>query len=395
MLIKSQIVGLLLITSLLFTGCKLPGLEINYPIKNPFNDKITSSLVDTRLKVRDGFAIQLFATGIPNARFMQVTETGDVLISQPSQNQILLIKNSKSTAKESSHPPLLENLDRPHGLALYNDWLYIAEATGVVRIKFDALQGKTTGKLQRIISGLGDEGFHFTKSITFSPDNKLYVSIGSSCNSCEETDPKRAVIMQYNPDGSAEKVFARGVRNSVGLAWSPIDNQLYATDNGRDLMGDDFPPCELNMIQDQIFYGFPYFNGNNIPDPDFSNLNLKNMQPQSPAFSFPAHNAPLGITFLEHTGLPNTFKHSALVALHGSWNRSKKDGYKVVSLHWSQDKDGNQLIKSEDFIWGFEVQGNVIGRPVDIVEDKNNGAIYISDDYAGAIYKVVPIKNNK
>ena len=175
----------------------------------------------------------------------------------------------------------------------------------------------------------------------------------------------------------------------MGFDWRPATRELYATDNGRDLMGDDFPPCELNRIVKGGFYGWPYANGDNVPDPDMAGKNPGGKNAArlgaalAPAHAFGAHNAPLGITFVRSPEAPPPLRGAALVALHGSWNRTRKDGYKVVSLHWRPDGG----IEERDFVTGFELDEDVIGRPVDVAEGPD-GAFYISDDYAGSVYRV-------
>jgi mono/diheme cytochrome c family protein len=190
--------------------------------------------------------------------------------------------------------------------------------------------------------------------------------------------------MRFKLDGSGGEIFASGLRNSVGMDWAPWDNSLYATDNGRDLLGDDFPPCELNRIQQNGFYGWPYINGFNVLDPNMGAGHEALLKTAiAPVHGFRPHNAPLGMQFMRAAHLPAGYERSALVALHGSWNRTKPDGYKVVALHWRDDGS----IVEQDFLTGFEQSGDVIGRPVDIATGPD-GAIYISDDYAGAIYRV-------
>ncbi len=190
--------------------------------------------------------------------------------------------------------------------------------------------------------------------------------------------------MRFHADGSGAEIYATGLRNSEGFDWAPWDGQMYATDNGRDLLGDDYPPCELNRVVEGGFYGWPYANGNNVPDPDMGRGKgalLANAIP--PAHGFGAHVAPLGMTFLNARGLPADYQRSALVALHGSWNRSKKSGYRVVSLHWRDDG----TIIERDFMTGYEADEDVIGRPVDVIQGPD-GAIYISDDLTGSVYRV-------
>jgi hypothetical protein len=203
---------------------------------------------------------------------------------------------------------------------------------------------------------------------------------------CREQDPRRAAIVRFRPDGSGEPLHATGLRNAVGFDWRPEDGQLYATDNGRDMLGDDFPPCELNRVVAGGFYGWPVANGQRVPDPDFgAGQEARIALSIPPVHGFRAHNAPLGIAFLRSTRVPTQYRGAALVALHGSWNRRRKDGYKVVSLHWQADG----TIVERDFLTGFlrASDEDVIGRPVDVAEGPD-GAVYVSDDHAGAIYRV-------
>ncbi|MFC6978126.1 PQQ-dependent sugar dehydrogenase [Microbulbifer taiwanensis] len=346
--------------------------------------------VEQQIHVADGFHVELFADAVPNARWLAVTRRGDVIVSQPKRGRVALLQaDNDRDGRTDGQRVLIDGLRRPHGLFLHEDWLYIAESDGVGRVPFDHSDGRLAGSYLKIVDGLADEGNHWTKTIAMGPDGWIYLSSGSTCNVCEEEDPRRATIMRFQPDGSDLEIYATGLRNSVGFDWSPKDGGLYATDNGRDWLGDDFP-CELNLVEKGAFYGWPYANGNRVPDPDFGvdasvEIEEKIATSRPPVHDFPAHNAPLGITFLRSPAQPPGYRDAALVALHGSWNRSTKDGYKVVSLHW--DERGN--IRQRDFLWGFlsEDRSEVHGRPVAIAED-DSGNIYISDDYVGAIYRV-------
>lgn len=356
------------------------------PVRIKLKDKDYLS----RLAPPEGYSLGIFASGLNGARFMRVTEKGDLLLSIPSTGSVMLLeRDSDEDGKSDGIKNLISNLNKPHGIDFYDKYLYVAEADAVGRVLFDHEKRLLSGSYERIINGLPTGG-HWTRTIRFGPDGFMYLSIGSSCNVCIENDHRRAAIVRYKPDGSKEEVYASGLRNTVGFDWNPANGKIYGTDNGRDMLGDDFPPCELNLITKGGNYGWPFANGNNIPDPDFSKYGgEKASEFIKPVHNFRAHNAPLGIVFLKSSATVPEYRGSAIVALHGSWNRSRKDGYKVVSLKW--DKNGG--IAEKDFLTGFlrSSDDNVIGRPVDVVEDRN-GVIYVSDDYAGNIYILKPEK---
>jgi len=340
--------------------------------------------VRQRYKVPDGFTLQLYASDLPRARFLRFTPAGDLLVSRPHAGDILLLRrdvdgDGRPDAKET----LINGLRRPLGMDIIGNWLYIAESNRIGRVRFDSNTGTVEGLIEPVVEGLTDDGNHWSKTIRIGTDNKLYLSQGSTCNICKEDDPRRATMMRFELDGSQPEIIATGLRNSVGFDWAPWSGAIYATENGRDLLGDDTPPCELNRIEVGRFYGWPFFYGDNHPDPDMGNDPLAGQRvPTSPAHNFRAHNAPLGMTFLDGDKLPAQYQRSALVALHGSWNRSSPDGYKVVALEWTADG-----IEEHDFMTGFNQDGEISGRPVDVAQGPD-GAIYISDDYAGAIYRV-------
>jgi glucose/arabinose dehydrogenase len=346
----------------------------------------SADAVGELLSVPEGFTIELWAEGIPNARFLRVTSAGDLLVTTPRSGRVLLLeRDADDDGWPDGRRVLLEGLDRPHGLDLHDGWLYVGETGAIARVRFDAASRQVDGAIERIVSDLPAGGNHWTRTIRFGPDGWLYVSIGSSCNVCIETDPRRAAIVRYRADGSGEELVASGLRNSVGFDWHLDTGALYATDNGRDLLGDDFPPCELNRIVPGGFYGWPFANGERVPDPDFGegrDAEIRDSIP--PVHSFGAHTAPLGIHFVRGDHWPPAYRNAAIVALHGSWNRTKKDGYEVVSLHWRPD--GN--VEERPFATGFlRDDEEVIGRPVDVTEGPD-GALYLSDDYGGAIYRI-------
>jgi glucose/arabinose dehydrogenase len=346
----------------------------------------STDLIQTQLHVPPGFKLTLFADGLSGARMMQVTTAGDVLLSIPRAGQIVWLERDKNNdGRSDSRHVLIDSLNRPHGLDIHDGWLYVGENDAIGRARLDQSQSKL-GKYERIVTGITGNGNHWSKTVRIGPDGYLYLAQGSTCNVCIEQDPRRAAVMRFKPDGLDEQIIANGLRNSVGLDWSPWDNALYATENGRDLLGDDTPNDELNRIEPGGFYGWPYVHGFGVIDPEYGVDQAQRIAAAiAPVHGFHAHNAPLGFRFLRKP--PPGFERSALVALHGSWNRSTSDGYKVVSLHWDQ----NGKIEERDFLTGFLTDQGVIGRPVDVAEADD--AIYISDDYAGVIYRVTRASN--
>ncbi len=384
------IVPLLLLTLVVSCNALLPErFAVNVPILAMLFggtvDAPSSEQIDHRLRVPPGFRLSLYAEELGNVRWLHATPTGDLLASRPGSGDVVVIaRDEDRDGRSDGTIPLLKDLNRPHGLALHDDWLYVAETDAIGRVRFDAQRRTISGDFERIVRNLPSGGNHWSRTIGFGPDGLLYSSIGSSCNVCIEEDPRRASMLRSQPDGSDTEVIATGLRNSAGFDWQPGTGFLYATDNGRDLLGDDFPPCELNRIEVGGFYGWPIANGDRVPDPDFGAGQAERIRNSiAPAHAFRAHNAPLGISFIRGDRVPDTLRGAALVALHGSWNRTVKDGYKVVSLTWQPDGP----IREADFLSGFEHDDDVIGRPVHVVEGVD-GAFYISDDYAGAIWRV-------
>jgi glucose/arabinose dehydrogenase len=343
----------------------------------------TTAIIQNQLHVPPGFKLDLFASDLSGARMLQVTPTGDVIVSLPRTGEIIWLEGDRNNdGKSDSRHVLIDKLNRPHGLDIHDGWLYVGENDALGRVRLDATYSKLDGRYERIVTGLTGKGNHWSKTVRFGPDGYLYVSQGSTCNVCIEEDPRRAAIMRFKPDGSDGQIIANGLRNSVGLDWSPWDNALYATENSRDLLGDDIPNDELNRILPGGFYGWPYVHGFGVVDAEFGKDQGQRIAAAlAPVHGFRAHNAPLGIHFLRKPA-PG-YERSALVALHGSWNRSKADGYKIALLQW----DADDRITEKEFLTGFQSDKGIIGRPVDVAED-NEGAIFVSDDLAGVVYRV-------
>jgi glucose/arabinose dehydrogenase len=380
LLIILLVIGVLIAGALLYFRLQVGAL--NSPMGG---GSLDAAALESRIRLPDGFTLGLFAADIAGARLLRFTRAGDLLVSIPGEGKILLLEADRNQdGKADGLRKVIDSLAGPNGMDFYADYLYIAETDAIGRVPFDHDLGRVSGDYERIVTGLPGGGNHWKKTLRFGPDGLMYASMGSSCNVCIEADERRAAMVRYQPDGSGEEIYARGLRNSAGFDWSPRDGEIYATDNGRDSLGDDFPPCELNRVQKGQHYGWPFANGDRVPDPDFGAGNEQQVAASSPpVHGFRAHNAPLGIEFIRGTAFPEDYRGAAIVALHGSWNRSEKDGYKLVSLHWNAAGE----VEERDFVTGFELDEDVIGRPAEVAEGPD-GAIYFSDDYSGAIYRV-------
>ncbi len=363
-----------------------------YAINGPLLDFMTGKQLDApsesvlkaRFKLPEDFRIGVFASGINNVRSIAVTETGDIVAASMRPGEIILLhRDEDGDGASDGRTVLASGLGHPHGLALFGGYLYIGETEQIVRGSFDA-EARTLGELEAVFTGMPAGGNHTTRTLGFGPDDMLYVTVGSSCNACFEKQPYRASMLRMNPDGTGAETFATGLRNSVGFDWNPATGGLYATDNGRDLLGNDTPHCELNLLEQGADYGWPYAYDDRQPDPEFGPGNEGKVQASRPlVHGFGAHRAPLGLRFFGLDNAPQGFEGAALAALHGSWNRSELAGYKVVSLHFGADGG----VEERDFLTGFELDEDVIGRPVEMAFGPDGG-IYISDDYSGSIYKV-------
>lgn len=364
----------------------------NFVVNGPLFDFIlgrqveapTKDVMQSRLQLPDGFRIGLFASNVANARSLQITETGDVIAASMRANEIILLhRDSDGDGASDGRTVLSEGRNHPHGIVLHDGFLYVADTDKIVRFPFDAA-ARTMGPEEIIFTGMPTSGGHSTRTIGFGPDGMLYVTVGSSCNVCIEEEPYRASMLRMAPDGTNVQTYATGLRNTVGFDWQPGTGRLFATDNGRDLLGDDTPHCELNLIEEGADYGWPYAYDDQQIDPDYGIGNEDRVTASKPLYhGFGAHRAPLGIRFLDPKTAPKGFDNAALVALHGSWNRSTLAGYKVVSLHFSEGGG----VEQRDFLTGFEQDEDVIGRPVEMIQG-TDGAIYLSDDYSGSIYKI-------
>ncbi|MBI2941507.1 MAG: PQQ-dependent sugar dehydrogenase [Chloroflexi bacterium] len=341
-----------------------------------------------RLTVPAGFRVGIFAAGLGQSRFMAYSDKGILFLSVPRTGQVLALPDRDGDGVADTVLTVADGLNLPHGLAFAADGsLYVAETNRVVRLSLDPETQRAT-RQETIVPSLPAGAGHWTRTIGFGPDGKLYVSIGSSCNACIEREPFRAAIVQYNPDGSGGRLFAQGLRNSVGFVWHPRTGEIWATDNGRDLLGDDLPAEEVNIVRDGKHYGWPRCNGDRVDD-------LQYGQPgfcagtEPPVVQMQAHSAPLGLAFYTGTRFPPEYHGDLFVAFHGSWNRSEKTGYKLVRIPMrSETARGGKPGVAEDFVAGWlRPDQSVWGRPVQPIVAPD-GSVLLSDDSTGIVYRI-------
>jgi glucose/arabinose dehydrogenase len=343
----------------------------------------------TQLKAPPGFHISVFAEGVDGARMMVFSPGGVLLASESGEGVVVALPDAKHAGKAERTVAVLSGLNEPHGIAFYEGKLYVAENDKVRRYDWDEASLRASNP--KTLADLPTGGGHSTRSIVFH-GGKMYVSAGSSCNVCIEKDPRRAAVMEFNPDGSGQKIFAKGLRNAVGLAVNPKTDTVWVTVNGRDWLGDNLPPETIyDLGKDGGDAGWPYCYGDRVPDSKFTKPGDNRCQNViEPKVQMQAHSAPLGLAFYEASQFPAEYRNNIFVAFHGSWNRSVPTGYKIVRV--KLDDKGQPQGGSEDFITGWLAPGETkkgrwMGRPVGIVVG-SDGAMYLSDDAAGVIYRV-------
>lgn len=348
------------------------------------------------LKLPPGFQAQVFARldaaggdYFRGPRFMAVGPDGYLYLSLGRDNKVVMLPDRNHDGRADEVVTVAQDLNAPQGLVFVSGKLLIANQDGVVRME--------NGRIVPFIPGLPFGG-HTLKSLKLGPDGYLYLNVGSSCNVCNESDPLRATLLRYSLDGKPAgrrgAIWAEGLRNAQGFAWHPVTGAMYATNNGADMRSenaggkpqDELPPEHLNRIEPGRNYGWPHCWGERRTDPNFPGPAgfCGNMTP--PVVTFPAHSTPIGLTFLDKAAFPAGYRDDALVALHGSWNRSQPAGYKVVRVHF----EGNQTVKVTDFATGWLTGAGAWGRPVDVAVGAD-GALYISDDRAGIIIRITYI----
>jgi glucose/arabinose dehydrogenase len=280
------------------------------------------------------------------------------------------------------HVEVLTGLHRPHGLAFFGSWLFVAEENQLVRYHWDETNLKAIK--DKVLFSFPSGGFHFTRTVYIDTTGKLFVSVGSSCNACKEPDPRWASVLVSDVTGAPPVVYASGLRNTVFFTPDPTTGELWGNDMGRDNLGDHLPPDELNILREGKNYGWPNCYGDKVVDTEFGQGSQRECNgTEAPVWKYPAHVAPLGLVFIHSAQFPSDWQGDILVAEHGSWNSSTPVGYKVVHLH----RQGQQVVSSDDFLTGWLQGSSVLGRPVDLVFN-SEGTLFLSDDQDGLIYEI-------
>ena len=346
----------------------------------PLPSACASELQMDRLKLPPGFEIRVYAA-VPGARSLALGPGGTVFVGTQSTGKVYAVVPRSGARPEVV--TIANGLNIPNGVAYRDGALYVAEIGRILRYDNIEAQLRNPPKPVVITDRYPKESHHGWKFIAFGPDGKLYVPVGAPCNVCEPDLDRYALISRINPDGSGYEVFARGVRNTVGFDWDPRTKELWFNDHGRDMMGDDMPSCELNHAPKAgMHFGFPYCHQGDTPDPEFGTKHsCAEFTP--PEVKQGGHVAPDGLRFYTGRMFPPEYQNRIFIAQHGSWNRSTKSGYRVMMVTL---KD-NHADKYEVFAQGWMENERNWGRPVDLLV-MPDGALLISDDQAGVIYRV-------
>lgn len=350
---------------------------------------ITSASADLPLnsiKLPVGFSISVFAE-VDNARSMSMSPSGTIFVGNRNEDKVYAIKDTDGDFKADKKWVIASGLNMPNGVAFKDGDLYIAEVSKISKLSGIESKLASPGKPVTVYDKYPTETHHGWKYIAFGPDGKLYVPVGAPCNICEPKDPVYASITRMNPDGSGMEVFASGIRNTVGFTWKPDTKEIWFTDNGRDMLGDGIPPCELNTAPKAgMNFGYPYCHGGSIKDPEFGDK-----RPCSdftrPAQNLGPHVAPLGLKFYTESMFPAVYRGQLFIAEHGSWNRSKDAGHTGYRISLVK-VENNQSKGYETFASGWLGSDNKAwGRPVDILI-LPDGSMLVSDDQANVIYRI-------
>jgi glucose/arabinose dehydrogenase len=340
-----------------------------------------------KLTLPNGFKIDVFAR-VKNARSMAMTDNGTLFVGNRGGDKVYAVKDTDGDWKADEIFVIAKDLRMPNGIAFKEGSLYVAEVSKLWR--FDNIEENLDNPPEPVLiyDDYPTDGHHGWKFIAFGPDGKLYVPVGAPCNICESKDERYASITRMDPDGSNREVYAHGVRNTVGFTWHPETGDLWFTDNGRDWLGNDEPPCELNRATKAgQHFGYPYCHGGYFKDPEFGDRRSCD-EFVDPVQNLTAHVAPLGVKFYTGNMFPEEYKNMIFIAEHGSWNRDEDVGHTGYKVTMVREENGKG-VAYEDFIEGFldKEKNKGWARPVDLLV-MDDGSMLISDDLGGTIFRV-------
>lgn len=336
-----------------------------------------------RIRLPAGFTIGLYTEGVPGARSMALGSNGTLFVGTRRPGKVYAVIDSDRDYRVDEVRTIASGLNTPNGVAFRNGDLYVAEVDRILR--YERIERRLSQPLEPVVvsDAFPGDPHHGWKYIAFGPDGLLYVPVGAPCNVCERDDTRYSTIMRLEPDSGNLEIFAKGIRNTVGFDWHPHTRELWFTNNGRDWMGDDLPPDTLHTAaQKGIHFGFPYCHAGDIPDPEYGKKYPCGMF-SPPALKLDAHVAPLGMKFYTGSMFPERYRHQIFIAEHGSWNRSTPVGYRITSVQLQDGKPMRYAVFAEGWLQG----GNAWGRPVDVIL-LPDGSLLVSDDRAGAIYRI-------
>jgi len=367
-----------------FTSCNDSAKKTETVIADTDSNTLSKKYDLDKIKLPAGFTISVYAE-VPSARSLTISPSGIVYVGTRGNDKVFALVDENKDGKADKIYTVASGLNTPNGVAFRNGSLYIGTISSILRL--DSIESRLANPPKPVVvyDKYPKDEHHGWKFIAFGPDGKLYVPVGAPCNVCDKENPIYASMTRINADGTGLEIYAKGIRNSVGFAWHPKNNQLWFTENGRDNLGNDVPADELNTAPDAgMHFGFPYCHQGDILDPEFGKgKDCKNYTP--PVQKLGPHVAALGMRFYTGSQFPAEYKDQVFIAEHGSWNRSEPIGYRVTLV--KLDSAGKALSYS-DFATGWlQPDGKVLGRPVD-VQIMPDGALLVSDDFAGVVYRI-------
>jgi len=341
--------------------------------------------VAASIRVPEGFEITVFADNVPGARSLEWTPNGTLFVGTRQAGLVYALRDDDFNGVADGVLTIAQGLNSPNGVAFVDGSLYVAEINRILR--YDNIEDNLFNPPAPVVvnDSFPTEQHHGWKFIRLGPDGKLYIPVGAPCNVCETVDPRYGSIMRMNLDGSDLELYVVGVRNTVGFDWHPETNELWFTDNGTDNLGDTLPPDELNRVSQQgLHFGFPYCHGGSVLDPQFGVGRICDDY-TAPVQPLGARVAALGMRFYTGEQFPPEYDNQVFIAEHGSWGPAVPVGYRISLVNL--DENGNATSYSTFADGWLDIQGNIIGRPVDI-EQLPDGSLLVSDDAAGAIYRI-------